>query len=72
MKVKQEHREFGYSGSFLGEPVDPPAHYFGVPCWEARNESEFEAALAWSQGVDGPSVIEAFIDVETYSKTVFD
>jgi hypothetical protein len=30
------------------------------------------AALAWGLQLDGPSVIEAFIDVEPYSTTVYD
>jgi acetolactate synthase-1/2/3 large subunit len=72
MKVKQEHRDYAYSGSFLGPPVEPPEHYFGVPCKSVHNEVEFESALGWALSVEGPSVIEAFIDVETYSRTVFD
>jgi acetolactate synthase-1/2/3 large subunit len=72
MKVKQEHRDYAYSGSFLGPPVEPPEHYFGVPCKSVHNEVEFKSALAWALSVEGPSLIEAFVDVETYSRTVFD
>ena len=72
MKVKQEHQEYAYSGSFLGTPPDSPAHYFGVPCRAARDEEALRDALDWGLGLDGPSVIEVFIDVEPYSQTVFD
>ena len=33
---------------------------------------EFRSALEWGLTLDGPSVIEAFVDVESYSRTVFD
>ena len=33
---------------------------------------EFSDALEWALGLDGPSVIEVRIDVESYSATVFD
>ncbi len=72
MKVKQERREFPLSGVELGSrPLSPP-HYFGVPCRSAENLQQFEAALQWGLNLGGPSVIEAFIDVEPYSSTVFD
>jgi acetolactate synthase-1/2/3 large subunit len=72
MKVKQERRSYALSGVHLGDPLASPAHYFGVPCHPARNREEFSAALDTAMRSDGPSVIEAFIDVEAYSKTVFD
>ncbi len=72
MKVKQERREFPLSGVALGSRVDSPPHYFGVPCRGVANVEDFEAAIQWGLGLDGPSVIEAFIDVEPYSITVFD
>jgi thiamine pyrophosphate-dependent acetolactate synthase large subunit-like protein len=37
-----------------------------------RDEGEFREALQWGLASDGPTVIEASIDVEPYSKTVFD
>ena len=67
MKVKQERREFPLSGVELGHRVNPPPHYFGVPCRGATNVEEVEAAIRWGLERDGPSVIEAFIDVEPYS-----
>ena len=72
MKVKQERRNYPLSGVRLGEPPRSPTHYFGVPCRGAKNPEEFRAALEWSTTVDGPSVIEASIDAEAYSSTVFD
>jgi len=72
MKVKQERRNYSLSGVRLGAPPDSPPHYFGVPCRPAKNLDEFSAALDWAFGLDGPSVIEAFIDADAYSATVFD
>ena len=72
LKVKQEHKGYGLSGVELGERVDSPPHYFGVPCRAAANAREFEAALAWALGLTGPSVIEAFVSPETYTQTVYD
>jgi thiamine pyrophosphate-dependent acetolactate synthase large subunit-like protein len=51
---------------------DSPAHYFGVPCLSAKTPQEFRDALDWAFTLGGPSVVEAFIDVESYSSTVFD
>ncbi|HXV83308.1 MAG TPA: thiamine pyrophosphate-binding protein [Candidatus Binatia bacterium] len=72
MKVKQERKGYGLSGVYLGEPVDSPPHYFGVPCRSAKNLKDLSAALDWALGLNGPSVVEAFIDVGSYSQTVFD
>ena len=72
MKVKQERKNYPLSGVFLGAPPDSPAHYFGVPCRSVKTAKNFSAALDWAFTLKGPSVIEAFIDVESYSATVFD
>jgi acetolactate synthase I/II/III large subunit len=72
MKVKQERRKYPLSGVRLGNPPDTPPHYFGVPCRPAKSCEEFRAALDWASTLNGPSVIEAFIDAEAYSSTVFD
>ena len=72
MKIKQERREYGDYGSFLGEPAEAPQHYFGVPVRAVRTEAALREALRWGFALDGPSVIEAFIDVEPYGATVFD
>jgi acetolactate synthase I/II/III large subunit len=72
MKVKQERKSYHLSGVHLGPPPDSPAHYFGVPCRPAKNPEEFSQALQWGFALDGPSVVEAFIDVEPYSHTIFD
>jgi acetolactate synthase I/II/III large subunit len=72
MKVKQERKAYPLAGIHLGEPVPPPEHYFGVPCRPARTVDELASALRWARQLGGPSVIEAFIDVEPYSTTVYD
>jgi acetolactate synthase I/II/III large subunit len=72
MKVKQERRNYALRGVYLGDPPESPAHYFGVPCRPAKTPEAFRDALAWAFALEGPSVIEAFIDVEAYSATVFD
>jgi acetolactate synthase-1/2/3 large subunit len=72
MKIKQERKNYALSGVRLGDPPDSPPHYFGVPCRPAKTPDEFCDALRWAFGLGGPSVIEAFIDVESYSETVFD
>jgi thiamine pyrophosphate-dependent acetolactate synthase large subunit-like protein len=72
MKVKQEKRNYPLSGVRLGDPPPSPSHYFGVPCRPAKTAEEFGDALAWAFALGGPSVIETFVDAETYSATVFD
>jgi acetolactate synthase I/II/III large subunit len=72
MKVKQERKNYPLSGVYLDAPPDSPAHYFGVPCRSAKTAKDFSAALDWAVTLKGPSVIEAFIDAESYSATVFD
>jgi acetolactate synthase-1/2/3 large subunit len=72
MKVKQERKDYPLSGVRLGEPPDSPPHYFGVPCRSAKTPQELRDALDWAFTLGGPSVIEAFISVESYSSTVYD
>jgi acetolactate synthase-1/2/3 large subunit len=72
MKVKQERRSYPLSGVRLGEPPPSPAHYFGVPCRGAKTPADFRQALDWACSLGGPCVIEAFVDAESYSTTVFD
>jgi acetolactate synthase I/II/III large subunit len=72
MKVKQEKRKYPLSGVRLGAPPESPAHYFGVPCRAAKTPDEFRQAVAWAMALGGPSVIEAFIEADGYSATVFD
>ena len=72
MKVKQEKRSYALSGVRLGAPPESPAHYFGVPCRAAKTPDEFRNALDWAWALGGPSVVEAFVDAESDSATVFD
>jgi len=72
MKVKQERKHYHLSGVHLGPPPESPPHYFGVPCRPAKTPDEFSQALQWALTLNSPTIIEAFIDVEPYSQTVFD
>ena len=72
LKVKQERKQYGLSGVHLGEPPPSPAHYFGVPCRGVHDPGEFAEALDWALQFGGPSVIEAFVDADSYSLTVYD
>jgi acetolactate synthase-1/2/3 large subunit len=72
MKIKQERKNYPLSGVYLGPPPESPPHYFGVPCRPAKTAQGFRDVLAWALSRKGPSVIEAFVDVESYSTTVFD
>jgi acetolactate synthase I/II/III large subunit len=72
MKVKQERKNYRLSGVRLGEPPPSPPHYFGVACRPAKTAREFRDALQWAFAQNGPSVVEAFVDVASYSETVFD
>jgi len=72
IKVKQERKDYELSGVRLNEPVPSPEHYFGVPCRGVKTPEELAQALEWALALDGPSVIEAFIDTAPYSTTVYD
>jgi acetolactate synthase-1/2/3 large subunit len=72
IKVKQERKGYEIAGVRLGEPPPSPPHYFGVPCRPAQTLQELTDALDWGLHLGGPSVIEAFVDVEVYSQTVYD
>ncbi|MGB0629080.1 MAG: thiamine pyrophosphate-binding protein [Alphaproteobacteria bacterium] len=74
IRVKQERRQLPLYGTALQEEEyrDPPAHYFGVPAVGARNAEILRAELGKALRSDGPTVIEAIVDAEHYSDTVFD
>ena len=72
LRVKQERKGYGLSGVDLGAPPPSPPHYFGVPCRGVHSESELAEALEWALALDGPSVIEAFVSTDEYTKTVYD
>lgn len=72
LRVKQERKDYGVNGVNLGEPVPSPEHYFGVPCRGVHSEADLVNALTWALSLNGPSVIEAFIDTAPYSQTVYD
>lgn len=74
IRVKQERRQLTIYGTALQDEEyrDPPAHYFGVPAVGARDGDALRTALAAALNADGPTVIEAVVDSEHYSETVFD
>lgn len=72
LRIKQDRKHYGLSGVDLETRVEPPTHYFGVPCRAAHNPAEFAAALDWALALDGPSVVEAFVDGDRYLQTVYD
>ena len=74
IRVKQERRQLPIYGTALQEEEyrDPPAHYFGVPAVGARNMETLRAELCKALRSDGPTVIEAIVDANHYSETVFD
>jgi len=72
LRIKQDRKHYGLSGVDLETRVEPPPHYFGVPCRAAHGPAEFTAALEWALALDGPSVIEAFVDGDSYLQTVYD
>ena len=74
IRVKQERRQLTIYGTALQDEEyrDPPAHYFGVPAVGARDGDALRTALAAALKADGPTVIEAVVDSEHYSETVFD
>lgn len=74
IRVKQQRRQYAIYGTALQEEEyrDPPAHYFGVPAVGARDGDALRKALAEALQVPGPTVIEAVVDSDHYSETVFD
>ncbi len=72
IKVKQERKGYQYSGVALGDVPEAPSHYFGVPVRAAKNVRELGEALDWALSLNAPSVIEAQVDVNLYSNTVYD
>jgi len=72
IKLKQQGKGFGLGGSYLGDPPTSPPDYFGVPCRAVTDEASLQDALSWGMNLDGPSVIEVFIDPNSYATTVYD
>lgn len=74
IRVKQERRQLSIYGTALQDEEyrDPPEHYFGVPAVGARDGETLRAALTAALQAKGPTVIEAVVDSDHYSDTVFD
>ena len=74
IRVKQQRRQFAIYGTALQEEQyrDPPAHYFGVPAVGVRDGDALREALKTALSAAGPTVIEAVVNSDHYSETVFD
>jgi acetolactate synthase-1/2/3 large subunit len=76
IRVKQERKNLGIYGVDLGTGAAkvpaPPAHYFGVPCEAVHSAQELQDAVRRAFEAKGPTVIEAFVDGQAYSETIFD
>ncbi|MEC7490582.1 MAG: thiamine pyrophosphate-binding protein [Pseudomonadota bacterium] len=74
IRVKQERRQLPSYGTALQaeEYRDPPEHYFGVPAFGARDAETLRGSLVRAFLSEGPTVIEAVVDVAHYSETIFD
>ena len=71
MKVKQEHSNNPLSGVHWASPPDRP-RIISVFLVARQNIGGIPCRPRLGVPLNGPSVIEAFIDVESYSATVFD
>ncbi len=74
IKVKQMRRQYPLYGTELQAEAyrEPPAHYFGVPAVAANDAAALEHALSKALAANGPTVIEAVVDSEHYTETVYD
>ncbi|PPR11816.1 MAG: Acetolactate synthase isozyme 1 large subunit [Alphaproteobacteria bacterium MarineAlpha11_Bin1] len=74
IRVKQERRQLPFYGTTLQEEAyqDPPEHYFGVPAVGVRSGEILRVELEKALQREGPTVIEAIVNAEHYSETVFD
>ena len=74
IKVKQQRRGLTLYGTEVspGDYLQPPAHYFGVPAVGVDSAAGLEHELRKAFAADGPTIIEARVDPEHYSQTVFD
>jgi acetolactate synthase I/II/III large subunit len=74
IQVKQQRRRFGIYGTEVTRdgPLDPPAHYFGVPAVGVRAPEDLAKALREALEAGHPTVIEAAVDPGHYLETVYD
>jgi len=74
IKVKQIRRQLPLYGTELQAEAygRPPAHYFGVPAMQTSSAETLERAVAQALAASGPTVIEAVVDSDHYSDTVYD
>ncbi len=74
MKVKQIRRQFRPYGIELQDKDyhEPPAHYFGALAVGVRSARALELAVRRALAASGPTVIEAMVDSDHYTDTVYD
>ena len=73
IQVKQHRRSLQVYGTETGgAPLDPPAHYFGVPAIGVQTADALDKALRDALSADHPTVIEARVDPAHYLTTVYD
>jgi acetolactate synthase-1/2/3 large subunit len=73
IELKQHKRKFPVYGTRLADhSCEAPAHYFGVPAVMVRDGAELERQLRRAFDANGPTVIEAVIDHQSYGETVYD
>ena len=72
MKVKQEKRKLSAFGGASRRAARIAGALFRRALPRRQDPpDEFRQALEWAMALGGPSVIEAFVDAESYTATVF-
>lgn len=73
IKIKQEnkgHTQYGTSLFCETNKHQPAGNYFGVPVFFANNEEQYDTALQKAFNVDGPAIIEAFVNAKEYNDLI--
>jgi acetolactate synthase-1/2/3 large subunit len=71
IKVKQEWKAVDqYATTVLEGDYFEADKFLGVPVFQARNENEMRAKLNEAITMDGPVIIEAFVDGSVYSSMI--
>jgi acetolactate synthase-1/2/3 large subunit len=71
IRIKQQRRGHETAETLLcGTEVCPTAHQFGVPVLSAVCEDSYRTALEQAMASEGPTVIEAAIDISEYQNII--
>ncbi|MFC2142616.1 thiamine pyrophosphate-binding protein [Acidobacteriota bacterium] len=66
--IKQENKNHpGYGTRLFGDGYRSSNSFFGVPVMTASTVDEYRDSLARASGMNGPVVIEAFVDKDDYT-----